>query len=368
MTLRIAMVGACPYPVPQGSQVFLRDSALALRRLGHDVCLVTYGHGLGEDPSGLAVYRVPRLPFDHRTAAGPSAMKPLLDAILSRTLRRVVRDRGIDAVCVHNYEALAAALLARVRPIVYFAHNALSDELPHYFRGAAWAGWIGARLDGFLPRRADAIIAPHPRLAACLRARGCRRVTVIPPPMDATAFPEPVVQETIPPVLYTGNLDAYQNLGLLEEAMARLRRRLPDARLVVATARRETLPGTEHLHTPGFPALLATLAQDAVVAAPRVSWSGYPIKLLNAMAAAKAVVACESAAHPLAHEATGLVVPDNDAEAFAGALHCLLTNPALRKRLGHAAREQVIRAHAPEIIGRAAEKEIEAATRRVRGG
>jgi hypothetical protein len=52
------------------------------------------------------------------------------------------------------------------------------------------------------------------------------------------------------------------------------------------------------------------LAPDAVVACPRVSWSGYPIKLLNAMAAGKAIVACASAAYPLTHERDGLVVPD----------------------------------------------------------
>ncbi len=29
-TLNIAVVGACPFPVPQGSQIYLRDSALSL--------------------------------------------------------------------------------------------------------------------------------------------------------------------------------------------------------------------------------------------------------------------------------------------------------------------------------------------------
>ncbi len=69
MSLRIAMVGACPYPVPQGSQVFLRDTARGLRARGHDVHLVVYGYGVGEDTSGLPLHRCARIPGARKTAA-----------------------------------------------------------------------------------------------------------------------------------------------------------------------------------------------------------------------------------------------------------------------------------------------------------
>jgi len=361
MSLRVAVCGACPYPVPQGSQVYLRDTALALRDAGHAVCLVTYGHGRGDDRSGLVVHRAPRLPLDGRTEAGPTPVKPLLDLALARTLRRVVRRERIDVVCAHNYEALAAALLARVRPVVYFAHNALADELPHYFGGARWAARAGAAADRFLPRRADLVVAAHGRLADYLRAHGCREVAVVPPPVDAAAFPAAVVGNAVPPVLYTGNLDGYQNLGLLTEAMARVRARVPGARLVVATASARPFPCDERVDTPGLDALRDVLARDAVVAAPRVSWSGYPIKLLNAMAAGKAVVACASAAAPLVHGETGWVVADDDAEAYAAGLDRLLTDPALRERLGRAAREAALTTHARPRIG----AELSALLRRV---
>lgn len=351
MSRRVAIVGACPYPVPQGSQVYLRDSALALRAIGHDPHLITYGHGLGEDTTGLPIHRTPRLPGYTRTAAGPSLSKPLLDLMLARTVRRVVRREHIEAVCAHNYEALLATLVSGVRPIVYLAHNCLADELPHYFRGSRLAGRVGAWLDNHLPRRADAVIAPHERLARYLEARGCPKVHVVPPPVDAATFTRDPVTDAIPPVLYTGNLDAYQNLGLLRDAMVRLHARLPKARLVVATAGEGAFPDAERVHAPDFNSLRRVLAADAVVAAPRVSWSGYPIKLLNAMAAGKPVVACESAAWPLRHNETGLVVPDGDAEAFAEALYRLLTQPGLRERLGRNAGAAAARAHAPEYIG-----------------
>ena len=346
------MVGACPYPVPQGSQVFLRDTALTLHYRDHDVHLVVYGYGLGREKSGLKVHRCLRLPGDRKTSAGPSLVKPFLDLALVFTLRRIVREYNIDVVCAHNYEALLVALAAGKRPIIYYAHNAMSDKLPHYFRYRNLAERFGRWLDRRYPRRADRVIVPHQRLAGHLIVRGCdhRKVAIIPPPVVAGLFQPGDVSEALPPVLYAGNLDAYQNLELLFAAMARVREAQPEARLLIATAERADFPGAELVLTPGFDALHRVLSQDSVFAAPRVSWSGYPIKLLNAMAAGKAAVACTSAAYPITHEHDGLIVPDNDEEAFAEALLRLMTNPALRAELGKNARETIMTRHQPDSV------------------
>ncbi len=350
--LRIAMVGACPFPVPQGSQVLLRDTALNLAARGHEVHLVVYGSGAGVETSGLPVHRCMRLPGDQRTLAGPSLTKPFLDLALVFTLRRVVRQHHIDVVCAHNYEGLLVALLVGKRPIVYYAHNAMSDELPYFFRHKALAAQVGRWLDRTFPRRADRVVVPHRRLAGHLIVRGCdhTKVMVVPPPIDASLFHPSEAHREIPPVLYTGNLDAYQNLELLFAAMKRVRKELPDARLRVATAEQVSFPDAEVVPIPGFDSLQRVLAEDSVLAVPRVSWSGYPIKLLNAMAAGKAIVACQSAAYPLTHDFNGLIVPDNDVEAFAQALLRLLRDHRLRANLGNSARATTLLHHRPEAV------------------
>ncbi|MCF6283812.1 MAG: glycosyltransferase family 4 protein [Candidatus Hydrogenedentes bacterium] len=353
MKLRIALVSACPYPVPQGSQVFLRDNALALKARGHDVRLVVYGYGEGRDHSGLHIHRCHRIPGEGRTKAGPSLVKPLQDLALAKTLRDVVRRERIDAVIVHNYEALLVGLLAGKRPLIYHAHNAMSDELPYYFGGSRHAERLGRWLDRTFPRRADRVIVPHRRLAGHLIVRGCdhTKVSIIPPPVRVGDFEASVAREAIPPVIYTGNLDAYQNLGLLFAAMEQVRKRLPDARLQIATPDKAAYPDAEVVPIRGFDSLHRLLAQDSVLALPRVSWSGYPIKLLNAMAAGKAIVACQSAAYPLTDGVDGLVVPDDDVDAFAEALHRLLIDAKLRHTLGRAARTAAEQAHDPEAVG-----------------
>ncbi len=360
MKLRLAMVGACPYPVPQGSQVFLRETALALRARGHEVRLVVYGHGLYPDDTGLPIHRTRRWPGDTTTRSGPNWAKPVLDLNLWWTLRAVCRRHRIDVVHAHNYEGLLVAL-GSGRPVVYHPHNAMSDELPYYFEGPrrrAMAEWFGRWLDRRVPRRAQRVVAPHRRLAGHLIIRGCahNRVRVVPPPLEVERFTPAAAGGGRPHVLYAGNLDAYQNLDLLFAAMARVRIEAPDTRLRIATADPIDVVGADVVSVRDFPAVRAELAQDAVFAVPRVSWSGYPIKLLNAMAAGLPVVACESAAYPLTHRESGLVVPDNDAQAFADALRELLNDPRLRAELGRNARAKVARENNPERIAEAIER------------
>ncbi len=347
---RIAMVAACPFPAPQGSQALIKETVTALQGRGHEVRLVVYGHGTDEAWDAAPIHRCMRLPGYRKTAAGPSIWKPIADAALVMTLRRVVREHAIDVVHAHNYEGLLAALFARVRPVVYHAHNAMVDELPYFMRPRRWAQRFGSALDRSLPRRADAIVAPHGELADYLVAEcACRpdQVSIVPPSCKVDRFGDNRKLGDSPRVLYMGNLDSYQNLPFLQQAMTIVRQTLPDARLTVATSAHCDLPDVDVMASAGFSAVREALQEDVVVACPRKSWSGYPIKLLNAMAAGKPVVAHRGCAHPIAPGVDGLVA--DTPEAFAEDMIRLLRDKELRAHLGDKARETIMREHSPEI-------------------
>lgn len=369
MSRRLLILCACPFPVPQGSQVFLRDHARALARRGHSVKLLVYGHGLPDldwPMHGVEILRAPRMP-GRNTHAGPFPAKPLHDAALLFALRTALRRFRPHAVLAHNYEALALALATRARPLIYHAHNAMADELPAYFKNTAWPRYFGAWLDKNLPRRADKVIVPHAPLRDYLRDCGVppQRLHLIPPPVFTEEFPcAPPAPQAMPPVLYTGNLDAYQDLGILFAAMNRIRAQFPQARLQIATAAPNiAIPEAEIAHTPDLHSLLHLLAHDCIVAIPRRSWSGYPVKMLNAMAAARPVVALPACAHALRHDHTGWIARDNTAEALADGLLALLADAPLRRRLGTAARRAIEDDHAPEKIAAEIESAIEDAIR-----
>ena len=349
--MRIALVLAGPYPLARGSQVLVQQLADGLRARGHAVHLVTYGP-VPSDPPGPRLGRVAR------------------DALLAARLWWVVAREGIDIVHAHNYEAAIAGLLVARgtgRPLVYHGHNALAEELPTYFEGRLvrrLARHLGRLLDAHVPRRADFCITVTEDLGRILRGYGvpeCGLACIAPAGVPRELGDAPPARPASGLVCYAGNLDGYQNLAFLLQSFARVRARVPRARLVVVThadprheaARMRALgltDGVEVVRARSFEDVRARLVAADVAVSPRSERSGFPMKLLNYMAAGKAIVAAAGSAKGLLDGVTGRVVPDGDAAAFAAAVVELLTDPALRARLGAAARRAVESPHAWEAV------------------
>jgi glycosyltransferase involved in cell wall biosynthesis len=336
--VRVALVVAGPYPILRGSQVLVRHLARGLGARGHAVHVVTYGRRLADRP-GLRPARV------------------ALDAALTVRLWRLVRRAGIDVIHAHNYEAAMAGLLVARgtgRPLVYHGHSALEAELPTYVRGRLTRGVMrraGRLLDQQVPRRADFCITVSEELGRVLRRAGVTETELacIEPAGPPEEFARtPAAGDGAGLVCYAGNLDGYQNLEFLVRAFARVRARVPRARLVLVThegaraeAQRLGGGGVEVVAAESYEAMRRRLDAADVAVSPRTERSGFPMKLLSYMAAGKAIVACAGSAKGLADGVTGRVVPDGDVAAFADAIVELLEEPALRARLGAAAREAV---------------------------
>ena len=341
---RIAVVGACPYPVPQGSQVYLTETARTYQNYGYETHLLVYDYGDGPDPEDLTIHRAPGVRNARRTKAGPSWAKPLQDWKMVGALKRLVAEHEIDVIDAHNYEALLIALASGCRPIIYHTHNAMVDELPHYRGFRAFGSRFGSRLDRSLPALADFVVAPHERLKEYLIECGCdeEKIAVIAPGIDPKQFDFEIEHVDNPSVLYSGNLDQYQNPEMLRKVMEDVREARPETRCVVATNDASTLSFADVLPVPDGAATREVLQQDAVFICPRTSWSGYPIKLLNAMAAGLSVVACEGSAYPVIDGKTGIVVPDNDVDSMVAAVLALLDDSQRRRSMGVAGRRRAV--------------------------
>lgn len=356
-----AMVAAMPYPSGQGTQAVIGELARGLARRGHRVHLVCYHHGAYRRGEPFAIHRIRDMPFYRRLRSGPDAVKPVLDLMLAARTASVAREHGCDLIHAHNYEgALAGWVAAQLRrlPLVYHAHNLMEDELPTYTGNPVLAGvarLLGLGLDRVVPRLGDRVIALHDKLAGALLERGVStgRVVVVPPGIEAAFWHRPnAVKARVPTVVYTGNLDAYQDLPVLFEAVRLVAARIADVRLLVLTPN-DTSEGrglaeahgaghlTRVIFTPDAEAARRELVRAHVAASPRSSWSGFPIKNLNAAAAGLPVVACRGAAFGVEDGRTGLVVPDRDPATMASALCQLLQDPPRATTLGQAGKQLI---------------------------
>jgi 1,2-diacylglycerol 3-alpha-glucosyltransferase len=362
---KIAMVAASPFPYPQGSQVLIGQLAAALHRRGHQVRLVAYHSGIGQPPEGVPVQRIRSLPGLGTTRAGPSWRKPLLDLLLAWELLRVVREWEPDVIHVHSFEGGLAAFFVRWLagvPVVYHVHNAMGLELHTYFRSrlGRWAGRVVGRwVDSHLPRRADYCILLNDRAVDYFRQQGVKRLQVVSPGIDFEPGDAARVRQQLgdgPLILYSGNLDHYQDLHLLLEAFRLLADDRPDSRLIMSTnaapapwqARAEAMGigrQTIFIPTDDFGVVRDLLAAADVAVCPRRTCLGFPIKLLNYMAAARAIVVSAGSACGLRHLENGWVVDNGDIAGMAAAIATLLDDPALARRLGESARRTVLREH-----------------------
>jgi glycosyltransferase involved in cell wall biosynthesis len=333
--------------------------AEALAQRGHEVHVVTYHHGVSCGEVPFRIHRIPAVSGYLTTSPGPTPAKlAILDPLLAVKLARVLRTGRIDIVHAHHYEGLLAALLAARRtrhPIVFDAHTLLASELPYYRLGLPrrLAGWIGGRLDAWLPGRARHVVAVTESIRTTLIRTGAvppERITVISNGVEPDHFDQAQPDRGRGPavLLYTGTLAPYQGIDLLLHAFEEVHRTRKDVKLCLASGDAFTayeplaraLGIRRHIEIvptdfAGLPRLLA--AADVAVN-PRTECHGLPQKLLNYMRAGKPIVTFPSAASFLAEGRRALVVKEESAPALARAVLTLLEDRALAARLGANAR------------------------------
>ncbi len=331
-------VAALPYPTSQGTQAAIGCMVAALAREGRATALLTYGSGAGAETR--FEHRVTEGPIQPRSLrSGPSLEKLVADASLARALRAQAREA--DVVVAHHVEAAAIALALRLPRWVFVAHTTLGPELPTYLPRALGpiASRAGRALDRRLARAAPGLAAISTHVARELEALAARQAVVLPVPI-----PAPVLRleradararlglgQDDEVVLYAGNLDRYQGLPVLVDALGALRASRPRARLLVAT---ESDPATlrDALERSCVPARFAPLATEHdraaahaaadVAVVTRGTPGGLPIKLLDAIAREVPVVAMRRALSGM--DTPGVCVTDDDARAVARGLGAAL--------------------------------------------
>jgi glycosyltransferase involved in cell wall biosynthesis len=295
-----------------------------------------------------------------RAAGVPDAFARGVSPELARAARRLSEDQGRGRVIADGPTAAAAlARLARVRPVIYNAHNLESGfrhDLDAHGLGSPRALRVFERR--LLASAAESWMVSDSDLAAARELCPQARLRYVPNVVDVASIATPV---SPPPgerrAVFVANFAYEPNRNglrfLLDEVFPRVWEELPDARLALVGGGLQRPASTDaRIETHGFvPDLADAYARASCALAPLLQGGGTPLKLIEALAYGLPVIATPRAVAGLeVRNGEHCLVADGAGE-FAAALVSLLSKGGAPE-LGRRGRALVAERYSIEALGR----------------
>jgi glycosyltransferase involved in cell wall biosynthesis len=318
-----------------------------------------------DSPAEPAAARVLRFPNVSQRLAATNVVLPRR---LRKWLRRHVKD--FDVLLLMDVYSSVSVLASRAadRVGVPYVLEALGTLPPTRVRGRALAKRVFLTFWGRRTVRGAAAclyLSENERAEYVAQGADVRRLVPLPPPLDLPTI-DATPRAEQPLIVYLGQLHPIKRIDVLIQALAQVRRELPDARLEVIGApsahgeQLKSLAGrlglADAVRFPGFlreddkPQTLAAAHVFALLSASE----GLPVTPLEALICGTPVVLSPGCGLPEVDGVAGIVC-DGSAEGAADALLTLLGDPDRARKLGAAGRtfaaayrrEVVV----PELVG-----------------
>jgi phosphatidylinositol alpha-mannosyltransferase len=360
--VRIGIVSQSYYPRYGGVTEHVHHTAVELRRRGHDVTIITSNFREGEDgfPGVERIGMNVLVPFN----------RAFVDLTLGWNLRgdldRVLRSYDFDLVHVHCPTAPTLPILA--------LENAQSPLVGTFH----FTGGRSALMDLFRTRLTRAVDRLSARVAVSKTARQSAELyfpghyEMIPNGVDVERFHpavEPFAEWRDPDrvnLLFVGRLDPRKGLDVMLAAMPSILERTggkarllvvgdsylrPKFEASVAPVARRHVHFLGHVPSVDLPRWYAT---GDIFISPASGNESFGIVLLEAMAAARAVVASDIPGYRsvVVPDVNGLLVPPGDPEALARTVSRLVEDPERRLLIAGRGRARALEFAWPRVTER----------------
>lgn len=355
--MKILFLAPQPFYTERGTPIAVRLAVSSLCRAGHRVDLLTYPEGEDIAIPGMRLFRAGRPPGVRKIPIGFSVRKLLCDLWLMFAAFRMLRGGHYDVVHAVE-ESVFIALLAKLFwrfKLVYDMDSLMADQIAE-----KWP-----KIEPLLPfmrwfehqamQRSDLVLAVCPLIAE--RARRCQeaeRVHLTPDVAFSPDTAETLEVENLrshcpqpgPMALYVGNLEPYQGIGLLLQAMAAMEPAQRCNLLIIGGADASVQDYVVKTKAAGLEdwvrflgqrplgALPAYLEQADILCSPRLKGVNTPMKIYSYMLAGRAILATDIASHSQVLDTTCAMLTAPRPDAMAEGWLRLLASQQLRSELG----------------------------------
>jgi len=340
--VKIGIVSPYAYPRPGGANSYIRESYEELRRLGHEVRIITAPWG--DDPPAQDVIQIGRamaVPFNG--SIGRVTLSLRLEWLVSRMLEREKFD------VIHHHEPFVPFLSFQILDSAKCPNVATF----HAFGGFSVSYWLGRLVLDRYMNKLDARIAVSSAARHFVSRYFPGEYRIIPNGVDvdfyASARPFPEFRDGKVNILFVGRVEPRKGAMYLLRAYAKIKATCPETRLIIVGRGPDLGKLRRFVHSQRLSDVLFAGRVDDVdkarfyktadiYVAPSTGQESFGIVLLEAMAAGCAVIASDIHGYKrvVQRNVSGLLVEPRDVDALADAVARLAGDPALRRSLGEA--------------------------------
>lgn len=374
-----------PFPLTDGGRIRVFNLLKQIAKKSEVTLLAletqpTDGDGVAElRELGIQVHLVPNAPTLPRVSFGTLAKaffkrQPITVArydvpAYRRKLRTLLANETFDLV---HYEMFHVAQFYKETdlPGVLSQQNVdsaiwrrlCSETINPFYKFAYWTQQLAfQRYERLLSPKFDAVTCTSD-IDAAVFAQHCPKdaIEIIPNGVDITHYRPDFTAEAPAHLIYIGSMDWYPNEDAVaffaDEVFPRIQEKVPDVAFSIVggnpSGRVQKLAERDGVVVTGrVPEIKPYFAEATVFVVPLRIGSGTRLKILEALAMGKAIVSTSVGAEGLDLKNGEEIFIADEPEAFADAVTRLLTDSALRRRIGENGRARVERDYDWRRIG-----------------
>jgi len=376
---RVLLIAPQPFYEPRGTPMNVLQMCRVLTKAGYEVDLATYPIGETREMDGLRVLRALPVPGIDAVPIGFSKRKIVLDVSLALLVLWLLITRRYDVVhAVEESVFLALPFTWFGAHLIYDLDSLISHQLE--YSGVVKSKAVLAFIRGcerFALTRSSAAITVCRALTEAAQALNATTpiFQVEDTPLDE-ALRDPI-QERIEAlremhglrdrriVIYTGNLESYQGIGLLLEAASLVRERVPEVAIVLVGGEPAQVKAfRQQVSDRGLVGSVVAvgaqppssmpewMALGEVLVSPRSQGENTPLKIYTYMRAERPIVATNLETHTQVLDASCAVLCRPTADDFSDGIARVLEDPETHAEIARAARKRVESEYSFEAFGR----------------
>lgn len=330
-----------------GSNVHIRDMALAMRDRGHSVSVL--GGQMGPFAADIVAHNIPYEPLWHLNRS----IRPVSDARAVAEMRRAIGRFKPDLVSLHTAKAGVVGRLAlwgSGLPVIYTAHGWTFTKGIPSLEAAVYSRV--ERLVAPLAKRIVNVCEYERSVALEHRVGSPEQHVVVHNGVPDVPIPGATPGAEPPRLVMVARFDVPKDHLTLLNALAdctdipwTLELVGDGPKLAAASSLAESLFPEGRVVFHGARSDVAAVLARAQAFVLTTRWEGFPRSVLEAMRAGIPAVASDvgGVREAIEDRVTGFVVPPGDPKTLADRLRRLLTDSAARARMGAAGRQRYLR-------------------------